>query len=367
MKLYYLKLAVLTFCLSTQRLGAEMQTFPDNTTSFPKIQQSEFIIPDYLFRNGERLSDLKMHFYTLGTPKKNEQGEVINAVLMLHYTGASGQAMLTENFMSSLYTPGQPLDVNKYFIIIPDSIGHGQSSKPSDSLLMQFPHYGYLDMVDLQHKLITEKLGLKHLKMILGTSMGGMHTWLWTELYPSFMDGAMTIVCQPTSVTGRNLLWRQMIVQAIKNDPKWQNGTYTGPLQGFLSTWPFARMLLDGVPHLHKQITNHEQALQFINEASEEASKKEAIDILYVLEASADYDPEPNLGKIQTKLFALDFTDDQLDPIELNLLKTLIVRVKNGRAIIQEGNSSSYGHLTMAHPELWKHQVQAFISWIDSH
>ena len=209
--------------------------------------------------------------------------------------------------MSSLYAPGQPLDAAKYFIIIPDSIGHGQSSKPSESLRMQFPRYGYLDMVDIQYKLITEKLGLKHLKMILGTSMGGMHTWLWTELHPSFMDGAMPIVSQPAAVTGRNLLWRQMIVQAIKNDPKWQNGTYTGQLQGFLSAWPFARMLLDGVPHLHQQITNHKQALQFINEASEEASKKEAIDIVYVLEASSDYDPEPNLDKIQTKGLCFGF------------------------------------------------------------
>lgn len=150
-----------------------------------------------------------------------------------------------------------------------------------------------------------------------------------------------------------------------ENDPKWQNGAYTGQLQGFLSVWPFARMLLDGVPHLHQQITSHQQALTFIDEASEEASKKKAIDVLYVLEASADYNPEPNLDKIETKVFALDFTDDQLDPVELHLLKTLIQRVKNGRAIIQEGNLSSYGHLTMSHPELWKNQVQTFISWIE--
>jgi homoserine O-acetyltransferase/O-succinyltransferase len=366
-KIDYLKIVFLAICWITHLLGEEMKISLDNLEPAfpPKIHSSEFIIPQYVFRNGERLSDLKIHFYTLGIPKKNEQGEVINAVLMLHYTGASAEAMLTENFMSSLYAPGKPLDAAKYFIIIPDSIGHGQSSKPSDSLLMRFPSYGYLDMVDLQYKLITEKLGLKHLKMILGTSMGGMHTWLWSELYPTFMDGAMPIVCQPTAVTGRNLLWRQMVVQAIKNDPKWQNGTYTGSVQGFLSAWPFARMLLDGVPRLHKQITTPKQALEFINEASKEASKKEAIDIVYVLEASADYDPEPNLNIIQTKLFALDFTDDQLDPIELNILKSLVMRIRNGRTVIQEGNDASYGHLTMTHPELWKHQVEAFISWIE--
>ncbi len=284
---------------------------------------------------------------------------------MLHWTAASGRAFLSENFMSSLYALGKPLDATKYFIVIPDNIGHGHSSKPSDGLRMQFPQYGYLDMVDLQHKLITEKLGLKHLKMIIGTCMGGMHTWLWTELFPNFMDGAMPIVSQPTAVKGRNLLWRRAIIQAIKNDPEWKNGAYTQQPQGFLSIWPFARILLDGVPRLHEQIINQDLALQFVNEASLDATKKDAVDVLYVLEAAVDYDPEPNLDKISAKVFALNFTDDQLNPVELNILSTLIKRVKNGRAVLQEGTASSFGHLTIMQPELWEHQVKEFLSMID--
>ncbi|MDP1836238.1 MAG: alpha/beta fold hydrolase [Chlamydiales bacterium] len=346
------KLAIFFLCLCIQTVNAAMQIPTETTTKATLVQSANFVIPDYLFRNGERLSNVKIHYYTLGTPKRNAQGDVINAVLLLHWTGASGQALLSEDFMSSLYAPGKPLDANNYFIIIPDNIGHGHSSKPSDGLHMRFPRYGYHDMVDLQFKLVTEQLGLKHLKMVIGTSMGGMHTWLWTELHPKFMDGAMPIVSLPAAVTGRNLLWRQAIVNAIKNDPK----------QGLLNTWPFARMLLDGIPHLHHEISNVNQSQQFISEAVEEASKKEPLDVLYVLDASHDYDPEPALGKIETIVYALDFSDDQLDPMGLAVLKTLIKRVKNGRAVIQEGNDSSFGHLTMAHPQLWEHQVKTFVS-----
>ncbi len=359
--MYYIKLILLCLCVQKLAAAENILTKP----SMIQVQSDNFVISNYVFQNGESLSDLKMHYYTLGSPKKNPQGEVVNAVLLLHWTAASGLSLLSEDFMSALYSPGEPLDANRYFIIIPDSIGHGHSSKPSDGLRMSFPHYGYHDMVDLQYRLVTEKLGLNHLKMVIGTSMGGMHAWLWAERYPHFMDGAMPIVSLPKAVTGRNLLWRQMIAQAIKNDPKWEQGSNPGPLQNFLSAWPFARMLLDGVPHLHHEISTPTKALEFIQEASNEAFKKEAIDVLYVLEASADYDPEPSLDKITTKVFALDFTDDQLDPIELNILPTLIQRVKNGRAVTQKGNASSFGHLTMAHPKLWAYQLEVFISWLD--
>ena len=179
------------------------------------------------------------------------------------------------------------------------------------------------------------------------------------------MDGVMPIVSVPAAVTGRNLLWRQMIIEAIKNDPAWQNKTSTHHPQGFLNTWPFAMMLLNGLPRLHKQISSPSLAIKFIKEASEEARAKDAVDVLYALNASSDYNPEPNLNKIKTKVFALGFTDDQLNPVELNILKNLIKQVKNGRAVLQEGNELSFGHLTMAHPELWAHQVKAFISLLN--
>ncbi len=331
-------------------------------SSLIQPNEDNFYISDYKFRNGKHFTDLKIHYYTLGSPKKNEQEEIVNAVLLLHWTAASGQSFLSENFMSSLYAPGKPLDVTKYFIIIPDNIGHGLSSKPSDGLRMEFPEYGYLDMIDLQHKLVTEKLGVNHLKMIIGTCMGGMHTWLWAELYPNFMDGAMPIVSQPTALKGRILLLIKLIIQAIKEDPEWKKGTYTQQPQGFISIWPLARIVLDGVPHLHQEITNPKLAVQFVKEASLEASKKDANDVLYALEACEDYDPESNLDKIKTQVLALDFTDDQLNPPELNITKTLIQRVKNGRAILQEGTTTSYGHLTMIHPELWADNLKDFLS-----
>jgi homoserine O-acetyltransferase len=332
----------------------------------PPEHEDDFILPRYEFHNGQQFPNLKIHYYTLGTPQYNDKGEIINAVLFLHWTGSSASALLSPSFKSALYAEGKPLDANKYFLIFPDSIGHGQSSKPSDGLGMDFPHYNYHDMVDLQYKLVKEKLGISHLKMILGTSMGGMHTWLWSELHPDFMDGAMPIVSLPTKVAGRNLLWRQLVIQAIKEDPEWNNGKYTQPPPGLLSSWPFARMILDGVPHLQNEIKDPSDALKFIQQARESAKKIDANNLIYVLAASSDYDPEPKLNTIKTKVFALDFTDDQLDPIEFHTLEKLIKHVKNGRAFIQEGTPTSYGHLTMAHPELWADQVGKFVTWISN-
>ncbi len=328
--------------------------------------QNDFIIPSYRFENGQKLVNLTMHYASLGTPQRDAEGKINNAVLILHWTGASGAAMLTTAFKKELYGPDKPLDASKYFLIFPDSIGHGQSSKPSDGLRTEFPQYGYHDMVHLQYKLVTEGLGIDHLKMIMGTSMGGMHAWLWSVLYPRFMDGIMPIVSLPARVDGRNLLWRQMVVHAIQVDPSWNHGNYTLPPRGLLGAWPFARMLLDGVPHLQTIVPDQARALVFIKDAVQEATKKDANDLIYVLNASQDYDPEPKLSTIQTRVFALDFTDDQLDPAELGTLNRLIKQVKNGHAVVQPGTHHSYGHLTMAHPELWANQVADFVRLVNT-
>jgi homoserine O-acetyltransferase len=356
------KITIVIACIVFQFM---QQGYAENLQPNLKPMEDDFIISEYQFVNGQRLSNLKLHYATLGNPKYDQDGQISNAVLMLHWTGASGAVLLTSNFKEVLYAPGKPLDANQYFLIFPDSIGCGQSSKPSDGLRMDFPQYGYHDMVHLQYKLVTEALGIKHLKMIIGTSMGGMHTWLWSELYPTFMDGAMPIVSLPTSVSGRNLLWRQMVIQAIKTDPEWRNGQYTTTPHGLIAAWPFAAMLLNGVPRLQRIIQGVPTALNFIQEIEKEVMKKDANDIIYVLEASMDYNPEPKLSMIQTKVFALDFTDDQLDPIEFHTLETLIKNVKNGRTVIQEGTPYSYGHMTMAHPELWADQVTHFLHYIN--
>jgi len=324
-------------------------------------KEDDYIIPTYQFTNGQKLENLKIHYATLGHPTKNDSNEIDNAVLILHWTGASGAAMLSEDFKTHLYALEKPLDATKYFLIFPDNVGHGQSSEPSDGLQSDFPEYNYQDMVDLQYRLITEKLKIPHLKVILGTSMGGMHTWLWSINYPTFMDGIMPIVSLPTKITGRNLLWRQAIISAIKSDPEWRNGKYTKQPYSLMATWPFARTLLDGVPHLAYIVNNTASAISFIEEAQLEAAKKDANDLIYVLNASRDYDPETHLKTIQTQVFALDFTDDQLDPFQLEVLPDLIKQVKHGKAVIQEGSKNSYGHLTMAHPDLWEDQVKTFL------
>ncbi len=333
-----------------------------------QLQQEEhtFTIPSYTFSNGEKLEGLKIHYATLGTPHKDNSGKIVNAILILHWTGSDSAHMLTKDYKETLYAPGKPFDANKYYLIIPDSIGHGQSSKPSDGLKSRFPHYGYHDMVDLQYKLVAEELGISHLKYIIGTSMGGMHAWLWSVLHPAFMDGIMPIVCLPEKVKGRNLLWRQMVAKAIYSDPEWQNGLYTKQPYGLYASWPFARMLLDGVPHLQTIATDTTSADSFIADSLKEIAQKDANDLLYVLEASYDYNPEPDLEKIQTKVFALDFTDDQLDPVELGSLKRLIKKVKYGQAVIQPGTDHSYGHLTMAYPNLWSQQVADFVRFTET-
>jgi homoserine O-acetyltransferase/O-succinyltransferase len=335
-------------------------------SEMPLQNEHTYIFPAYAFRNGEKLDQVKLHYATLGNPKRDQDGKIVNAILILHWTGGDSSHMLSDAFKSALYAPGKPFDANKYFLIFPDSIGHGKSSKPSDGLKANFPHYGYLDMVDLQHKLVVEELGITHLKYILGTSMGGMHAWLWSILYPAFMDGAMPIVSLPERVKGRNLLWRQLVIKAIRNDPGWQEGNYTKQPYSLFASWPFARMLLDGVPHMQRIVTDGKTAAAFIHEGINEAAVKDANDLIYTLEASADYDPEPQLKSIETKVFALDFTDDQLDPIELGTLQRLIKQVKNGRAVIQQGTNESYGHLTMAHPNLWSKQVEEFIHFVEN-
>lgn len=327
-------------------------------------QEGDFIIPKYSFKNGRILNNLRLHYITAGTPRKNNQGEITNAVLFLHWTGGSGSELLAR-FENALLAPGKPFDVNHYFLIFPDNIGQGQSSKPSDGLRMQFPNYNYHDMVALQHQLVSEHLKISHLKMIVGTSMGGMHSWMWSELYPEFMDGIMPIVCLPRIVDGRNLLWRQIVINTIKNDPSWHNGNYTTPPYGVQAIWPLVAMMVDGVPHMQHMIANANEATNYIHAAMMAGSKKDANDIIYIMSASRDYNPEPLLSAIKTKVFALDFTDDALDSPEFYRMPALIKQVKHGRWILQKGTPTSHGHFTLLYPELWVKQAKRFVSWVN--
>jgi homoserine O-acetyltransferase len=327
-----------------------------------EAKPSDAWFENYRFRSGETLDKLRLHYATLGAPHHNAQGEIDNAVLVLHWTNASGGALLTPNYVKALFAAGQPLDANRYYLIFPDNVGHGLSSKPSDGLKAKFPNYGYNDMVDLQHKLVTETLGIKHLHAILGMSMGGMNAWQWAEAYPDAMDGIMPVVALPTKVSGRNLLWRRIVIDGIRSDPEWKNGDYDQPPAGLLKGYAILHMMIDGVQHLQQEIPDGQAADKFLNELKRQASNNDANDTLYSLKSSGDYDPEPNLAAIKTKVLALNFGDDEFNPQSLNILTSLMSQVRNGRAVVQPGTTKSFGHLTMAHPELWANHVADFMN-----
>lgn len=336
----------------------------NNQFNLTDYKEDNFIIPKYQFKNGQTLSNLRIHYLVLGTPKKNSQGEITNAVLFLHWTGGSGLA-LYEHFKKALLTSGKAFDAKKYFLIFPDNIGQGQSSKPSDGLRMSFPQYNYEDMVELQHRLITEQLKIAHLNMIVGTSMGCMHSWLWSEDYPEFMDGIMSIVCLPQAVNGRNLLWRKIVINSIKNDPSWQNGNYKTPPYGIKAIWPLVSMMVDGVPHMQRIISNTKDAAHYIDSAIMNSRQQDANDLIYVMSASKGYNPESLLSTIKTKVFALDFTDDALDSPEFYRMPALIKQVKQGKWALQKGTPFSHGHFTLLYPELWADQAERFVQWVN--
>jgi homoserine O-acetyltransferase/O-succinyltransferase len=352
--------AVLT-CTVVSGGAFAQSTAPFGGQENPLAEQHDASFEDYRFRDGETLAKLRIHYATLGQPHRNEAGEIDNAVLVLHWTGSDSRVLLTRPFMESLFNPGRPLDAKRYFLIFADSVGHGRSSKPSDGLRMAFPNYGYGDMVDLQHKLVTETLGIKRLHAILGISMGGMNAWQWAEAYPDAVDGIMPVVSFPTKVSGRNLIWRRLAIGYIRNDPDWQDGNYQKPFRGWVQSYQLLRMMIDGVPHLQAIAPDGAAADRFIAEAAKQSSGADANDLIYSLQASADYDPEAALGTIRTKVFALNFGDDEFNPDQLQLLEHLITRVPHGTYMVQPGSEKSFGHLTMAHPELWAQHVATFM------
>jgi len=333
------------------------QTSLDNSAA----HQADAWYDNYRFRDGESMERVCIHYATLGSPHRNGQGDIDNAVLVLHWTGVDGRALLTPTYMNALFDPGRPLDARRYYLIFADSIGHGRSSKPSDGLKASFPHYRYRDIVDLQHRLVTQTLGIKHLRAILGMSMGGMNAWQWAEAYPDAMDGIMPVVSLPIAVSGRNLLWRRLVIDDMRSEPEWQGGNYTQPPKGLFRGYALLRMMIDGVPHLQTLVPDRAAADLFIEDASRQAGTIDTNDIIYSLESSADYDPQPGLASIKTLVFALNFSDDEFNPAQLHVLDRLVPKVPRGRFVVQDGSEISYGHLTMAHPELWSQHVAEFM------
>ncbi|PYJ39274.1 MAG: hypothetical protein DME84_02300 [Verrucomicrobia bacterium] len=330
-----------------------------SAADYPAPTEGDYTIRDFKFTSGETLPELRLHYRTIGKPEKDAQGKTTNAVLIMHGTTGSGaQFVPRPEFADQLFAKGHPLDATKSFIILPDGIGHGKSSKPSDGLHAKFPHYGYLDMVEAQYRLLTEGLGVNRARLVMGTSMGGMHTWLWGELHPDFMDALMPLASLPIQISGRNRAWRRVIIDAIRNDSAWNGGEYkTQPpslrtaaeMLWFMSSNPVLRQ--KDAPTLAK---TDEILDKFVNDYVKTA---DANDVLYAVEASHDYDPGPNLEKIRAPLLAINSTDDLINPPELGILESEIKRVPHGRAIVIPFSEKTRGHGSHTIAALWKDEL----------
>ena len=325
---------------------------------YPAPTERDYTIRDFKFTSGETLPELRVHYRTLGKPQKDAEGKTTNAILIMHGTTGSGAQFIRPEFAGELFGKDQPLDATKFFIVLPDGIGHGKSSKPSDGMHARFPRYGYLDMIEAQYRLLAEGLGVNHARLVMGTSMGGMHTWLWGELHPDFMDALMPLASLPTQISGRNRAWRRMVIDTIRNDPAWNGGEYkTQPpslrtaaeMLWFMSSNPLLRQ--KEAPTLAKTDELLDKFVQQILKTDD------ANDVLYAVEASHDYDPGPNLEKIRAPLLAINSTDDLINPPELGILEREIKRVSGGRASVIPLSDKTRGHGSHTIAALWKDQL----------
>jgi homoserine O-acetyltransferase/O-succinyltransferase len=326
-------------------------------------QQGDFIIKNFRFTSGEVLPELRLHYRTLGTPERDGSGVVRNAVLIIHGTGGSGAVFAANPFFGGhLFVPGGVLDASRYFLIMPDALGHGQSSKPSDGLRARFPRYGYTDMVEAQYRLVTEGLGVNHLRLVMGTSMGAMHTWVWGERHPDFMDALMPLGSLPAQVSGRNRLWRRVLIDAIRNDPEWNGGEYVTQPQSLRTAHQMLFLISGNSILRQRMMPTLDESDAVIDAVIANGMKTtDANDLLYAVESSYDYDPAPDLEKIRAPLFAVNSEDDLINPPELGILEREIKRVPNGRAIMIPLSPETQGHGTHSVAPLWKHHLEELL------
>lgn len=327
------------------------------------LQEHDFTLPSFRFTSGETLP-LRIHVRTLGRPATDSSGTTTNAVLVLHGTGGSGSNFLQDIFAGELFGAGQPLDVSKYYVILRDGIGHGQSSKPSDGLRGRFPRYGYHDMVRADHELLTGCLGVNHLRLVMGTSMGGMQSWLWAALHPDFMDAAMPLASLPVQIAGRNRMSRKMITRSIQSDPEYRRGEYTAqPVQGLTAALDIL-LWMGSVPlQWQQQAPTRDEADALLDaKIAAMLATTDANDLLYQVRASGDYDPAPLLARITAPLVAVNSADDQINPPELGLLEEGIKRVRRGRAVVIPISGETRGHGTHTVARLWKGELVALLA-----
>ena len=325
--------------------------------------QHDFVIRNFAFSTGDTLPELRLHYITLGRPTRDAGGTVRNAVLVLHGTSGSGAAFLSRAFAGELFGPGQLLDTSSYYVILPDGIGHGKSSKPSDGMRMKFPHYTYDDMVDAQRRLLVEGLAVGHLRLVMGTSMGCMHAWVWGERYPGFADALVPLACAPTQIAGRNRMVRKMIADDIVNDPEWKDGDYTAPPRGLRAAMGALFLMTSAPLQQQKTAPTRDAADKWITDYLDRQSRAlDANDVLYAFDASRTYDPSVGLENIGVPVLAINSADDFVNPPELGLMEKLLPRVKHGRYVLIPISDATRGHGTHSLPAVWKSFLAEFLT-----
>lgn len=320
-----------------------------------------FTLKDFRFGSGETLPELRQNVITFGNPRKNAAGEVTNAVLLIHNTTGTASSWLLPELADNLFGPGRPLDASRYFLVAPDMIGFGRSSKPSDGLRARFPHYRYADMVVAQHRLLTEHLGIQHLHLVLGLSMGGMLTWMFGETFPDFMDALVPVASQPGPMSGRNWIQRRINIDAIRSDPEWSNGDYENNPTRWALTAPIGALMTQSVVRIQEMAPTREAGDALYKQFVERAKKGDANNRLYQLEASMDYDPSGELHKIKARVLAINFADDELNPPALGVLEPAIARIPGALCVTVPAGPQTLGHYTTMRSAIWKDHLAAFL------
>jgi homoserine O-acetyltransferase len=345
---YFALLCAITVLASMPSAGQQ--------AGLPATTEGDFVVKNFQFRSGETLPELRLHYTTLGKPVRNAEGRVTNAVLILHGTGGAGSQFLQPVFAGELFGPGQLLDVTRYFIILPDGIGHGKSSKPSDGMHARFPQYDYDDMVAGHYRLLTEGLAVNHLRLLFGTSMGCMHSFVWGETYPDFMDALMPMACQPVQIAGRNRVWRKMVMDAIRNDPEWKGGDYSAEPQQALRTALDLLLIAGSAPlYMQKTLPTRDAADKYLDDYFKARSAGlDANDLMYAVNASRNYDPSPQLEKITAPVMYINSADDFINPPELGMAEREIKKVKNARFVLIPIGDETRGHGTHTRAVVWR-------------
>ena len=327
------------------------------------FDERDFLAKDFRFREGGSLPELRLHYRTFGRPRRDADGRIANAVLLLHGTTGSGDQWLRPSLADFLFREGQPLDASEFFLVVPDGLGSGKSSRPSDGLRAKFPRYGYRDMVEAQHRLVSEGLGIRRLRLVVGTSMGGMHAWLWGEMYPDSMDAVMPIACLPAPIRGRNLLWRRIIVDAIRSDPAYKDGDYTDQPPALAAVQPVFRLITESPASLDvaEFVDVRSADASLAKEARRAREDMDANDLVSLFEASSDYDPSADLGKIRARVLAVNFADDEVNPVELGVLDREIKKVPGGRAVTVPAGPRTRGHQTLTDAEVWGPRISELL------